>query len=132
MEEIRDALLRMYRSARLARRLAKAMDDFDTPYHEIYGDLADAIYCLIGEHVEPFTASHTHNILTSEILLEERAVTILYYIYKQNHSEEPKPRQNHTEQAEVKQPAPNTFTFDQFRKDYEAVGGYITPEGDWK
>lgn len=122
MEEIRDALLRMYRSARLARKLAKAMDDYDTPYHEIYGDLADAIYYLIGEHIEPFSESVTHCVLSSDILLEERAVSILYYIFKQNHPG----------QETVEQPKPNTISKEGMQKMYATNGGYMTPEGDWK
>lgn len=117
MDEIREAILWMYRIAKIADKYAKAFEPYETPFNEIYGDAADAIYYLIGEE-DPgkFDQSFTYDVLHTTSLTEDRAVALLMNEFKKNHA----------------QPAPNLTTPEEMRKMCMENGGYMTPEGDWK
>ena len=119
MEGIKDALLRMIRSALTAQKMEYAYANVDlekNPMHKIYGDLVDAIYYLVGEHVDDITESETFTVMTSPILSDERRANILTYVYLKNHPT---------------QPSPNLMSSDGMKELYERNGGYMTPEGEW-
>lgn len=120
MDEIRDALQNLIRAGMQARELDEKLRESgygNTPYSLIYGEIADAIYAITGEHTEMFEHSVTHTALNAPLLCEERRVAILMHAYWENH----------------KQPAPHTFEPDETEKLARKNGGYIreTPEGDW-
>lgn len=120
MNEIKDALLRMIRSAMSAKKMADAylmigLDD--NKLHRIYGDLLDAIYSLIGESVDEFNLSVTYVAATAPFLTDERRTELLYFEYVKNH--------------QVKQPKPFFTTPEEMRKSVKENGGYMSPEGDW-
>ena len=117
MENVRDALLRMYRASKTAKKFDDVFCDYDTPYTDIYGDIADAIYYLIGEDTGLFSDSVTYSVLHTENMTESRAVAILLAEYGRNNCEQPKP---------------TTFEKDETKKLFEENGGYATPEGEWK
>lgn len=118
MNEIRDALLRMVKTALFLKKMAGAYTALgldDNPHHEAFGDLCDAIYCLVGEHVEEFDKSVTCLAINAPILSDERRTELLLSEYRKNHS----------------QPKPNTIEPDMMRKMTKKNGGFMTPEGDW-
>ena len=94
MEGIKDALLRLVKAARGAKELqesyAKVNLD-DNPAFNIYADIADGIYCLIGEHTEKFEDSTTYAALTAPGLQDDIRVRILMSAYNRMHPEQPKP-----------------------------------------
>lgn len=127
MDGIRDALLRMVKTAMFLRKMAEAYTVIgldDNPHRQAYGDQCDAIYYLVGEHTEEFDKSVTWIAVNAPFLTDERRVELLMSAYEKNHMVE-----SHVEQ---KQPKPHTFN----RKDTEDMakknGGYMAPEGDWQ
>lgn len=118
MKNIEDALLRMVKAAMKAKKL---MDSYvkvgleDNELFQVYGDIAESIYKLIGEHTENFDDSVTVRALTVPGFDLEHRVRLLMIEYKRNFT----------------QPAPHFMSrkemFDQVKK----VGGYVSPEGDW-
>ena len=119
MKEIQDALLRMVRAGMAAKKLQETylkngLDD--NPLLQIYGDVADAIYILIGEHTETFDESTTKCALTVPALDDEHRVKVLMAEYKRNHPE---------------QPGPYFIDPLKMRESVRQNGGYVAPEGDW-
>lgn len=126
MNEIRDALLRMVRTALFLKKMADAYTVLglnDNPHHEAYGDMCDAIYSLIGEHTEEFDKSVTWIAVNAPFLTEERRTELLMSEYEKNHYVCPN--------FEPKQPKPHTFKREDTKKMVKDNGGYIAPEGDW-
>lgn len=124
MNEIRDAILRMVRSALSAKKMADAYLAIgwdDCKPHQIYGDLLDAIYSLIGETVDEFNLSITYVAMTAPFLSDERRTEILMTEYEKNH---PK--------SQVEQAKPFFFSPEELRRMTENKSGYQTPEGDWQ
>lgn len=118
MNEMKDALLRMVRAATMTKEMADAylkvgLDD--NKLMSIYGEIAETIYGLIGEHTETYNESVTCLALTTPILTDERRVELLFFEWKKNHA----------------QPTPNTIESEEMRKMHKENGGYMTPEGDW-
>ena len=121
MSNMKDALLRMVKAA----RLAKTMDDFfvekgygETPYSEIYGEIFEAIYSLLGENTPIANESITHTMLTAPYMDDERRAACLNHVYESRNM----------------QPKPNTIEPDEMDRMVKENGGYRyeTPEGDWK
>lgn len=125
MEGMKDAFLRMVRAARKIDKLGdaylKADVDNGNVLMDAYGDIADAIYCIVGEHTEDFESSVTYTALTAPILTDERRALILLAEYNKHHPEQPV----------VDMPKPNLISPESMRKMMERNGGYMTPEGDW-
>ena len=120
MSDIKDALLRMIRSAMSAKKMADAYLTIgldDNKLHRIYGDLLDAIYTLIGESVDEFGLSVTYVAATAPFLTDERRTELLYSEYLKNH--------------QIKQPKPFTVSPEEMRKMFKKNGGYKfnSPEG---
>jgi hypothetical protein len=120
MKNIKDALLRMVRAGRKAERMQDAYVQVglnDNMIHEIYGQILDGIYCLIGENTKSFEKSITYLAMTTPLLTDERRVEMLYAEYRKNNPE---------------QPAPITVEPNEFREMAKKNGYlYETPEGDW-
>lgn len=121
MDDIRDALLRMYRVAKKSMNLEKSLEEIGYGgglVNDIYAEAADAIYCLIGERTETFKQSVTYVVLHTVSLDEDRAVCLLLGAYKRNHPE---------------QPNPQFIDPEKMQENVKKVGGYQyqTPEGDW-
>lgn len=126
MTEIRDALLRMVRTAMFLKKMAGAYSTIgldDNPHHEAYGDLCDAIYSLVGEHVEEFDKSVTWIAVNAPFLTEDRRTELLMSAYEQNHI---------GQKDEPRQPKPHTFEREDTEKLRKKNGGYMAPEGDWQ
>ena len=124
MDGIRDALLRMVKTALFLKKIAEAYTVLkldDNPHRNAYGDLLDAIYSLIGEHVDEFGLSITYVALTAPFLSDERRTDLLMSEYVKNHSD-----------IKVEQPKPYFFSPEELRKMAENKSGYQTPEGDWQ
>ena len=126
MDEIRDALLRMVRTAMFLKKMSEAYTILgldNNPHHEAFGDLCDAIYYLVGEHTEEFDKSVTWIAVNAPFLTEERRTEMLMSAYEKNHYECP----NYI----PKQPKPHTFKREETKKMAKDNGGYMSPEGDW-
>ena len=81
------ALLRMLRAA----ERTKQMDDdlvkrgySDSPYADIFGDIADAIYYLIGENTDRFEDSMTYIMLHTDAVTDHCKVSLLMDAYRKN------------------------------------------------
>ena len=127
MTEIRDALLRMVRTAMFLKKMAGAYTTLgldDNPHHNAYGDMCDAIYYLVGEHTEEFDKSVTWIAVNAPFLTEERRTEMLMSEYEKNHI-------SCCLATELKQPKPHTFKREDTKKMAKDNGGYMSPEGDW-
>lgn len=124
MDRIKDALLRMFRAYRKAMEINEALEKHgynDTPYSYIAGEIADAIYGIVGEEAPTWEDSVTYAALNAPKLCDERRASMLLYEY----------RLNNCPGYEPKQPRPNTIEPEEMRKMHKKNGGYIAPEGDW-
>ena len=127
MDRIRDALLRMVKTAMFLKKMSEAYTVLgldDNPHHKQYGDMCDAIYYLVGEEVEDFSKSVTYIAITAPFLCDERRAQLLMSEYEKNHYNCPN--------YEPKQPKPNTVSRKQIEKMVKKNGGYMAHEGDWR
>ena len=132
MNEVRDALLRMVRAY---RKVGEILDVYvriglvSETLEDAQGEIAEAVYQLLGEHTEEFRDSVTSSVLTAPIMSDERKAKILYSEWAKKHTwindmaKQPKQK--------AKQPKPNTIEPNEMRKLVRKNGGYMSPEGDW-
>lgn len=122
MKHIEDALLRMVKAGLETAEMQKNYLDVgldDGPLFEIYGNILEGIYALIGEHTEEFSDSVTHLVMSVPYLTAERRAKMLMAEFRKNFP-----------QADI--PAP-MFVTEQERRDlFRKNGGYMSPEGDWQ
>lgn len=131
MDEIRDVLACLIRAGMQARELDKKLTDCgygNTPYGVIYGEIAEAIYKLTGEHTEEFEHSVTHTALNAPLLCEERRTAILNHVYTQNHSQ-PRPHTFEMDPSDAERLVRTQGGYVSYAKDGRA--SYETPEGEW-
>ncbi len=86
MPDVRKALDRMLKVADHAKTLDSSMvlcGYSNTPYLTLYGDAADAIIALIGEHPDVLEDSVTYNAIMSDERWETR-VDMLYKCFLAN------------------------------------------------
>lgn len=124
MFEVKDALLRMVKTVLFLKKMADAycvIGIDDNPHRQAFGDLCDAIYYLVGEHVEEFDKSVTCLAVNAPFLTDERRAELLWSEYVKHHPD-----------VYVDPPKPLTITREQMRQMTELNGGYMTPEGDWQ
>ena len=118
---MKDSLLRLVKAGLATKKLQEAYVTVgldDNTLFDIYVNILDAIYGLIGEHTNTFEESVTYIVMTAPILSDERRATMLEAEYRKNHPEQPKP---------------NVCTTAELFKMFNENGGYLreTPEGDW-
>ena len=121
MDNVRSAIARLVKAGLNARKMQKQSLEVgleDTLIFQIWGEIMDAIYALIGEHTETLENSITYVAMTAPALSDERRTEILYNVYKRHYGEEKMPRPHIMEQKDM-------------RKMHRENGGYMTPEGDW-
>lgn len=126
MNEIRDALLRMVKTAMFLKKMSEAYTVLgldDNPHLEAFGDQCDAIYYVVGEHTEEFDKSVTWIAVNAPFLTDERRVELLMSAYEKNHMAD--------SYVEQKQPKPHTFSREECKGMCKKNGGYMAPEGDW-
>ena len=122
MDRMKDALLRLVKAGLSTKKMQEAyltvgLDD--NRLFEIYGNILDAVYDLIGEHTNTFEESVTHLAMTAPILTDDRRAELLMIEYRKNHPD---------------QPFPLTMEPEEARQLFKENGGYLlreTPEGDW-
>lgn len=71
---------KMITVARTALTLARAMQDLgydNSPYWDLYGNTADAIYFFIGESTPTFDVSVTYHALTDDDMTQEQRLDCL-------------------------------------------------------
>jgi hypothetical protein len=81
-------LTRLVRIASKALNLSRAFDNAGyshNPYFDIYGEIAETIYDLLGEETDEYTKSMTYRVLTSELFTDSQRVEILTNVFRQNH-----------------------------------------------
>ena len=89
MKEVKDALLRMVRSYRMVGELLDAyvkIGMVSETLQDAQGEIAEAVYQLLGEHTEEITESVTWAVLIAPIMSDERKATILYSEWVRNHA----------------------------------------------
>ena len=121
MEVMREALLRLVKAGEQAKELDTKLMDLGystTPYGLIFGEIADAVYLLIGEEnpFDDFRDSTTYQVMTDKVLTDQSKADLLMSEYRQNNCQRSPVFTDPEKMA------------DMVRK----TGGYMTPEGDWK
>ena len=89
-DSLREALGRLVLVARKAKKCDDAMFEIgygDTPYFEIYGQTADAIYSIVGENTERFDESATYQAINHDGYTDEERLQLLCETYAENHKE---------------------------------------------
>jgi len=122
MERTKEAFLGLVRAARTAKKLDEELTNLgyaETPYAEIYSNIADAIYRLLNESTEKFEDSVTHTMLTAPLFDNERRAACLNYVYTTRNA------------IPTEQPSPEIAKPELMKQLYERSGGYMSPEGDW-
>ena len=69
-------LTHLIRAGRDALNMENVLNSFgykETPYFNLYGEIADAIYLMIGEEVDPFDQSVTHTVMHDPVTSDEAA-----------------------------------------------------------
>ena len=82
---MKSALFKLTKAARHAHYFESAIRDAgysSSPYADIFGDIADAIYELLGEHTETFDDSVTCATLLSFSITNEQCAEYLFSAYK--------------------------------------------------
>ena len=82
-------LTHLVRAARDAIHLEKVLEEIgykDTPYFNLYGEIAEAMYCLLNENTETFTESETYNAIHDIYTPDETCAEYLENIYRCNSS----------------------------------------------
>ena len=85
--DVRKILKRLVNIAMLSLEndtILEKMHFTNTPYFELYGETAEAIYEIIGEHTMTFEESVTYEALNSGYS-KEMAVNMLMEAYEKNH-----------------------------------------------
>jgi len=77
--KVKRALTHLLKAGRDALHLEKTLTDLgygNTPYFNLYGEIADAMYCILGEDTDTFEDSATynamHDIYTPDEICAER------------------------------------------------------------
>lgn len=84
--DIEAALQRLVHAARKAFYLSEQLEALgyqDTPYSDLFGNIADAIYYLLGEKTETFDQSVTYHALYDDLLTNKERVRILMNAIKE-------------------------------------------------
>ena len=84
---MKEVLTHLIRASETARQMDAAMHDLgytNNPYIDIFGEIADAVYYLLGEKKECFEDSATYWALNGDRLSEDDKLTILLEIYRKN------------------------------------------------
>ena len=85
--EAKEALTRMVKAGRLALDTDNGLRELgysDTPFFEIYGDIADAVYFMLGENTGTFNESVTYCALASPGYTHDQRVSLLMQEYEKN------------------------------------------------
>lgn len=85
--EIRSVFLKLTKAARTAHYLDDAMQTAgypSSPYADIFGHIADAIYTLLDEHTDTFDESITYASVLSFVNSDEQCAEFLYRAYKKD------------------------------------------------
>ena len=76
----KDAFERLIRTAEKARHMDNEMAKIgyaNSLYADIFGDIADAIYKLLGENTRTFESSFTYVLLNTDVLTTESKATLM-------------------------------------------------------
>ena len=89
-DSLRDALGRLVLTARKAKKNDDALMQLgyqDTPYFDIYGQIADAIYSLVGEETRRFDESATYDAINNDRYTDRERLQVLEEAYSESHKE---------------------------------------------
>ena len=88
--DVQDSLEKMVRTA---RKMLYMMDQMtvigchESMLNSFFGDIADAIYCLVGEKTNSFDESVTFDVLYDDLLTDSVRITKLMREYHKNHTD---------------------------------------------
>jgi hypothetical protein len=83
------ALTHLVKAARDAIHLENVLSEMgykETPYFDLYGEISEAIYCLLNEQTESFSDSETYNAIHDSYTPDEACADRLMDIYRSNAS----------------------------------------------
>ena len=89
VDDIKRTLTWLIRAASKAMRMDQGLTDdgYPTnPYGDIFNDLSDAIYHLIGECSHHFEDSLTYIVLHTDAITDDSKVQLLLNVYRKNRS----------------------------------------------
>ena len=72
--DAKKVLTHLIRAARDAIHLERTLDDLgykETPYYDLYGEISEAIYGIVGEDTEEFDESVTYNVIHDQFTPDE-------------------------------------------------------------
>ena len=84
---VREALKKMVKVAVSARQMDDAFRDAgyqDTPYWDIYGDIMDAVYDIVGEKTATIDESVTYDAINNDSYTDRERVDLLMEEYERN------------------------------------------------
>lgn len=84
---VKSALDHLVSAGRKANKLNECMRELgydNTPYADLYGEIADSIFLLVEDSDVDFQDSQTNRFLNSELFSDSRCSEELNFVYKQN------------------------------------------------
>lgn len=84
---MKEALAKLVKAARTAKRADDALRNVgytDTPYFDIYGDIVDGIYAMLGEKTNTLEESVTYTALSNPDMADDECADALVAKYCQN------------------------------------------------
>jgi len=83
----RKVLAHLVKAGRDALHLENVLTELgykETPYYAMYGEITDAIYCLLNEETDTFDESATHKAMNDIYSTDTECADKLYDLYKRN------------------------------------------------
>ena len=115
MGNMKDALMRIINVAIEAKNIDEELSKHgypDSPYAKFFGELAEGLYILVGEHSETFEESSTYAVMTAPFMDSERRAACLTHLYEINNQ----------------QPKPVIFDRQEMVVMHDKCGGYMCPD----
>ena len=84
--DAKKVLTHLIRAARDAIHLERTLDDLgykETPYYDLYGEISEAIYGIVGEDTEEFDESVTYNVIHDQFTPDELSAEELASMIKE-------------------------------------------------
>ena len=88
-ESVKNALYRLMKVAVTAKQKYDELLDIgfmSTPFFDMYGDSADAIYYLLGEQTQTFAESVTYDAINHDGLTMDERFSLIVDEYEKNHT----------------------------------------------
>ena len=122
MDRIREALMRLVRTCEMEEKLDCAMQQAgytNNPHFDAWGEICDAICCLMGEKSDTLEETAVYNVLKSSETTDRKVDAMLETYLKPRSAEE------------CQQPGPNIVSARVIQEMVNKNGGYMPVEAGW-